>query len=423
MANVIFSWTVHTVDHKVRLPPKESQAAPQAPGSKECEAMASSPRIYFDNNASAPLLDCVKLAMLSAMDSGLGNAGSSHSAGSRARAAMEKARYQVASLAGCLPEQVLFCGSGTEANNLVLKGIAARGESAPVVVTSQIEHSSVLSTCRWLETQGVTVVYAPVHSNGTVDVEFIEDALKSSPALLCIQWVNNETGVIQPISELTALCERYGATFHCDATQALGKLTFDRRVSPADFLTVSAHKIHGPAGIGAVVARDASQLQPIIHGGDQEQGLRAGTENILGIVGFGTAAEHRQQKFSTILGHMRTVRDRFELRLRELTSDVTVNGASSTRVVNTSNMMFAPLDGAALVAQLDGRDIYCSQSSACTNSRPEPSYVLRAMGHTEDQAYSSVRFSFSELNSIAEVDSATAAIANICERLRVALGI
>jgi cysteine desulfurase len=398
-------------------------AAPQAPGSKECKAMASSTRVYFDNNASAPLLDCVKQAVLSAMDSGLGNAGSTHSAGTRARAAVDKARRQVASLAGCLPEQVLFCSSGTEANNLVLKGIAEQGDSAPVIVTSQIEHSSVLTTCRWLETRGVKVVYSPVHRDGTVDIEFIEAALRRSPALLCIQWVNNETGVVQPIRELASLCERFGAAFHCDATQALGKLSFDDRLSPVNFVTVSAHKIHGPAGIGAVIAHDASHLRPLIHGGDQERGLRAGTENILGIVGFGAAAEHRQQEFGAILGHMRSVRDRFESRICDLTGEVTVNGAACSRVVNTSNVMFAPLDGAALTAQLDARDIYCSQSSACTNSRPEPSYVLRAMGLTEDQAYSSVRFSFSELNSIAEVDAATTAIAEICERLRVALGI
>ena len=385
--------------------------------------MTAKPSIYFDNNASAPLLDCVREAIAAALQTDLANPGSSHGAGAQARALLEHARQQVAQLASADFGQIVFCGSGTEANNQVLKSIAAALPTGHQVLTSQIEHSSVLSACHWLESQSVPIAYSAVQRDGVVDLNFVEDALEGTVGLVSIQWVNNETGVIQPIQEIASLAKRRGAIVHCDATQALGKLPFDDRLDQVDFLTVSGHKIHAPQGCGAIIAKDLRPLAPFIHGGDQESGRRGGTENLLGIIGFGAAAQHRQENFAAIGAKLRLLRDHFESQVIGRLGDVVINGGTAARVANTANIGLAPMDGAALVAQLDRNGVYCSQSSACTNSRPESSYVLRAMGLSESEAYGSIRFSFSELNTVAEIDSAVQVMADLCSKLRLALGI
>jgi cysteine desulfurase len=238
------------------------------------------------------------------------------------------------------------------------------------------------------------------------------------PALVSIQWVNSETGVIQPVEEIASICRQAGVMFHTDAAQAVGKLPVSVTDIAADFVTGTAHKFHGPAAVGFIYAKDPDYLTRLIHGGDQEFGLRAGTENLAGIVGAGMAADIRRQRLSSVSNMVAEIRDAFELRLRSEFPWIEVNGGTEQRVCNTSNLHFSGIDGQALMAQLDVIGIHCSQSSACTNLRPEPSYVLRAMGLSEQEAYASVRFSFGEENTIEELDSALAKMVPIIHRLR-----
>ncbi|MCH8135316.1 MAG: aminotransferase class V-fold PLP-dependent enzyme, partial [Proteobacteria bacterium] len=241
------------------------------------------------------------------------------------------------------------------------------------------------------------------------------------PDLVSIQWVNSETGVINPVEEIGQLCRDAGVLFHTDAAQAVGKLEIDVHDLPIDFLTFTAHKFHGPTGIGILYAMNRNKVAPLIHGGDQEGGLRAGTENLAGIVGTGVAAEIRRKRLTEIQSSLREIRELFENSLIDAFPWIEINGGGQKRVCNTSNMHFCGIDGQALVAQLDVIGIQCSQSSACTNLRPEPSYVLRAMGLTEEEAYASVRFSFGEQNTADEIQAAVVDMTPVIQRLRTIL--
>jgi cysteine desulfurase len=374
--------------------------------------------IYLDNNASAPPLPEVLEAVTCAMTRDFGNPSSAHSAGDRARVLIETARQEIAELVGARSYRITFTSSGTEANNLAISsGIV--GAARARIITSQIEHSSVIKHCRYLESQGHDVVWVAVRSNGQVDLQDLENHLKISTDLVSVQWVNNETGVIQPVQEIAQLCKRYNARFHCDGAQAVGKLSIDLDCSEIDYVTFTAHKIHGPQGVGAVCANSSvAPLRPMMFGGEQEGGRRPGTENVAGIAGFGEAARIRRERLSAWQRSMQSLRDRFVHALCQALNDVVLNGADAPRVPNTANLQFDGIDGHALLARLDQRGIFCSQSSACTNRRPEPSYVLRAIGLSEDQAYASIRFSFSEQNSSDDIDLAIAAIVEEVTELR-----
>jgi cysteine desulfurase len=246
----------------------------------------------------------------------------------------------------------------------------------------------------------------------------VEAAITPETSLVSIQWVNNETGVIQPIEHIGALCRRREVPFHTDAAQAVGKLAINVASLPIDFLSLTAHKFHGPQGIGILYAGNPRWIVPVFHGGSQEMGLRAGTENVPGIVGLGAAARKRAEQLGEIQQNLGILRDRFEQLVLDMIPETEVNGDKSNRVCNTTNLLFRGVDGQALVAQLDQLGIRCSQSSACTNHRPEPSYVLRAMGLSEDEAYSSVRFSVSEQNSLSDIEWAAKQMSLICKKLR-----
>lgn len=373
---------------------------------------------YFDNNATTRPLPEVVDAMVEILGARFGNASSAHSGGEAARQVLAKARASVADLVGAESEQIVFTSSGTEANNMaMLSGVV--GNPSLGLLTSTIEHSSVVKMADNMENQGIDVYRLAPTGAGLIDVDSVAKAISNKkPALVSVQWVNSETGVIQPIGEIAALCKDAGVLFHTDAAQAVGKLTVAVSEVDADFLTFTAHKFHGPAGIGVVYARDPASLKPVIHGGDQEDGLRAGTENLAGIIGTGVAADIRKQGLSSIARSLTDLRDTFELNLRSEFSWIDVNGSTRSRVCNTSNLHFSGIDGQALMARLDAIGVHCSQSSACTNLRPEPSYVLREMGLSEDEAYSSVRFSFGVYNTVAEVKDATSRIVPIIQQLR-----
>ena len=378
--------------------------------------------IYFDNNATTPTLVSVRLAMIQALEELCGNASSAHSAGARSRNAIQEARRRVARLMNADEDGICFTSGGTEANNLALLSVLARPEPRRVI-TTEIEHSSVLRACDYLQARGVEVVYLTPDPRGQIGLDDLAQAISSARAtLVSVQWVNNETGVIQPMTEISELCKEHGVPLHSDAAQAAGKVEINVERLPIDLVTLTAHKIHGPQGVGALWARRRDFVTPSSYGGPQEDHLRAGTENLAGIVGFGVAAAHRIERQTQVENTVRQLRDHFEAVLKSRIDGIKINGCLQDRVANSTNVRFPGVDGQALVAQLDGRGIYCSQSSACTNHRPEPSYVLRAMGLSEAQAFESVRFSFSELNTQDEINRAVDHIAETVGKLRALTG-
>ena len=280
-------------------------------------------------------------------------------------------------------------------------------------VTSVVEHSSILTAAEALESLGCDVVILPVDTDGLINEDAVTDAIVPGRTLVSVQWANNETGVIQPIPRLVERAHALGALFHTDAVQAVGKLPIDLTAVPVDFLSLSAHKLHGPLGVGALFALERSLLRPLVFGGSQEDSLRPGTENVPGIVGFGVALALRHDRFDAVAKATKEMRDAFELGLVRRGLVRSVNGSRADRLPSTSNIHFLEMDGEALTIRLDQMGVRCSQSSACTNQRPEPSYVLRAMGLTESEAYASVRFGFSELNTMRDVEDAIEAIASV----------
>ena len=340
-----------------------------------------SPQIYLDFNATAPTRPEVIDAMAEAMRTG-GNASSVHATGRAARALVEEARHRVAALVNASAENVIFVGSGTEANNQVL-----RCAGRPKLIISAIEHESVLLARD-------DAIMAPVHANGVVDLEALEALLARTDdaAIVSIMAANNETGILQPIAEITRLAHSYGALMHSDAIQAAGKIPLDMPALGADFLSLSAHKIGGPQGVGAVVCRDRSLLARLVHGGGQESGLRAGTENVAGIAGFGIAAVSAQaglEQFAA-LGELR---DTLERRMADLVPGLTVFGHDQGRLPNTCKVATQGLSSETQVMGLDLAGISISAGSACAAGRVEAPYVLTAMGVAEELAICAVRVS------------------------------
>lgn len=355
----------------------------------------SGAEIYLDNNASTRPAPSVIETMVAALGD-TANASSAHQAGERARALVEEARVWTAELVGASPEQVTFTSGGTESNSTVLLGLLRRWQ-ARRLVTSTVEHASVLRAADALADAGFEVVALPVNRAGQIDIAQLEEALATPTDLVSIQWVNNETGVIQPIAQIAAICRAARVPFHTDAAQAAGKTPVSFDSLGGDFLTLTFHKFGGPQGCGAIVSRSPRGMQPLLAGGDQERGLRPGTENVAAIAGAGEAARLRMAAISEIVPALTDIRDTFEGHLTHLIPGIVINGSPSPRVCNTSNVLFGGVDGQALVARLDAIGVRCSQTSACHNQRPEPSHVLRAMGLSERDAYSSVRFSFADL--------------------------
>ncbi len=372
--------------------------------------------VYLDNNATTHLLPEVRDAMCAAVNERFGNPSSEHRSGEISRKAIAAARSSVAEFLHAPMESVVFGSGVTELNNWVISRLLDQNEARHYVI-SAVEHSSVLEAALAAEMRGTQVTRIPVNKDGLVDLEALESSLKSPTALASIQWVNNETGVIQPVSEIARICSIARVPFHCDAAQAAGKLAINLSSLSADFVTVSAHKMHGPAGVGALVIRDRRKITPLLFGGGQEFGLRAGTENIIGIVGFGVAASVRHKTLHQSIQRMSAIRDAFEAIISSSVPSIQINGSKDHRVCNTTNLIFPEIDGAAIVALLDKEGVRCSQTSACNSSRPEPSNVLMAMGLTEGQAFSSVRFSFSDQSSLPEVHFAAMKLLKVLERL------
>jgi cysteine desulfurase len=376
--------------------------------------------LYLDNNATTRLLPAVQDAIAQAMAAKLGNPSSPHCPGDKARRAIEQSREQVASLVRAEPSQIVFTSGATEANNAVIQGVMAQRTSTgtPHFVACVTEHSSILGPLEAAAQHGAQVTLLPVDHVGGLPLATLLDVIAMRPQLVTIQMANSETGRIHPVKEIAAICRSKGVLFHTDASQAVGKMTVDVIDLGVDLLTFTAHKINGPSGSGALYSRIPSRTPVFIHGGQQENGYRGGTQNLLGIVGFGVAAAERSSRRAEVVNAMIANRDRFEATLRAELGDATINAGVGERLPNTSNMCFHGIDGQALVARLEQRGLYCSQTTACTSRRPEPSYVLRAMGLSEADAYSSVRFSFGELNLAGDADAAAQIVCSEVFQLR-----
>jgi cysteine desulfurase len=372
--------------------------------------------VYLDNNATTQPLPEVIEAIGACMRCGWANPSSAHRAGRRAAQLLERARDEVRDLAGVSEHKLIFTTGASESNTMVFQSILFTGRHRRVITTSA-EHSSMLANAEVLASHGFEVVYLQVDTNGHVDQEALKRELRRGADLVAVHWVNNETGVIQPIAEIGAQCVDSGIPLLVDGAQAFGKLAFKLSEMPITYLSFSGHKFHGPPGVGGLIAANTRALRPLLRGGDQEGGLRGGTYNLPAIIGLGEAARLRRGRLDLAIGHMFHLRNVFEGFVTSRLS-AAVNGHISARVANTSNLCFKGLDGQALLARLDSAGIFVSQGSACTSRRPEPSHVLTAMGLSEEDAYASIRFSFSELNHEDEVRFAVAQLDRHCEVLR-----
>jgi cysteine desulfurase len=376
-------------------------------------------RVYLDNNATTPV-DCEVLdAMLPYFAQDFGNASSIHSAGQQARGAVERARESVAALVGAKPAEIVFTSGGTEADNLAIFGVVAAVEAAKKhVITTQIEHHAVLNACQALERQGVAVSYLPVGRDGVVDPDEVRRALRPETVLITVMHANNELGTIQPIEEIGRIAAEGDVWFHTDAVQSAGKLPLDAGKLGADLLSISAHKIYGPKGVGALFVRAGTPLVPQFHGGHHERDRRPGTENVPGIAGLGKAAELARAHLSADAQSLAKLRDRLEEGLLAAVPQIRVNGSRSLRVPNTANLTISYAEGESLVIALDLKGVACSTGAACSSGAVEPSHVLTAVGLPPEDARASVRFSLGRCNTAEEIEFALGVIPGVVEHLR-----
>jgi cysteine desulfurase len=373
--------------------------------------------IYLDYNATTPIDPAVAAAMQPYLTKGWGNPSSDHAYGREARAAVDAARGSVAELLGCAPEEVVFTGGGSESDNQALKGVVeARGLGGCEVVTSVIEHPAILNTCRYLERRGVRVGYLPVGGDGRVDPASVREAITPSTGLVSIMHANNETGTLQPIAEIAAITRERGIPLHTDAAQSVGKVAARVEALGVDLLTVAGHKLYAPKGIGALFVRSGVRLEPLIHGAGHENGRRAGTENILEIVGLGTAATLALRDLSVLAERLRMLTDRLWNGLCRHVGDVHRNGHPTECLPNTLNVSFQGLYGDDILAATP--EIAASTGSACHAGSREPSPVLTAMGIPPALALGAIRFSLGRDTTEQQIDAVVGLLAERTARLR-----
>ncbi len=374
-------------------------------------------RIDLDHNATTPLDPRVLEAMLPVLREVHGNPSSIHALGQRARALVEDARAEVAALAGAQPTEVVFTGSGTEADNLALRGVAwAAREPRRKIVYAALEHHAVVNTARALAREGWPVEAARALPDGRVDLEDLAARVDERTALVCLMLANNETGVVQPVAEALALARSHGALSHCDAVQAAGKLPLDFAALGVDLLALSAHKIYGPKGVGALVVRRGTRLEALLRGGAQERNRRAGTENVAGLVGFGAAARLARAELAEDAARLAGLREELEARLLAI-PEAQVNG-TAPRVPNTTNVSFGGVDAESLLMALDLDGLAVSTGAACAAGAVEPSHVLRAMGLPMARVQASLRFSLGRGTTAEEVALAAEAVARAVQKQR-----
>lgn len=373
--------------------------------------------IYLDNNATTPPDPRVREAMLPFLGENFGNPSSPHAPGRAARQALEKAREQVAALIGARADEIVFTSGGTESINTAIRGALRAQPNKRHIVTSSIEHSATKNLCEQLEREGCEVAWLRVDANGNPDLGEYRAALRDDTAVVSVVLANNETGVLFPVEEMARMADERRIVFHADAVQAAGKIPVVLSRIPAHLLSLSAHKMHGPKGVGALFVRSGLGLPSLLLGGGQESGRRAGTENVPGIVGFGAAAELAKSAILSEMPRVAQMRDEFERGVRARFSRVRFHGASGNRLPNTSNFALPGLAATDLLATLDRLGVCCSVGSACVSGSPHASHVLRAMGIGDNEAKSSLRFSFSRMNTPDDLKGASAALDESARRL------
>jgi cysteine desulfurase len=383
--------------------------------------MTASPvrRVYFDHSATTRVLPEVFDAMTPFFLDKFGNSSSIHSFGREAKVALEDSRKHVASLLNADPAEIIFTSGGTEADNLAVKGVAMyKGKMKGHTITTKVEHHAILEPCEFLKRFGFEVTYIPVSSEGLVDPTDIERAIRNDTVLISVMMANNEIGTIQPIREIGRIAQSKNIPFHTDAVQAIGKLPIDVKADNIDLLSLSAHKFHGPKGVGALYVRKGTKIEPIIQGGGQERGLRSSTVNVAGAVGLGKAAEMAKRDLEPTAEKMKRLRDKMLMAVPELIPKSYVNGHKTKRLVNNAHFRFDFIEGEGLILQLDFKGIAASTGSACSTGSLEPSHVLLALGLTHQQAHGSLRITLGRENTEEEVDYLLEVLPGVVSKLR-----
>ena len=374
--------------------------------------------IYLDNNATTPLDPAVIEEMMPFLTKYYGNPSSGYAFAAKARKAVDLARERLAALLGCEPSEIVFTSGGTESNNAVIHSALQFGALGKHIMTSAVEHSAVLRPCQDLEKRGGTVTFLGVDQDGNLDLAKFGAGIRPETALVSTMWANNETGVLFPVEKIAEICRRKGVLFHTDAVQAVGKIPMRLRDTAINLLSLSAHKFHGPKGVGALYVNRRTRFTPLIAGGSQENGRRGGTENVAGIVGLGKAAELACKYLAEENCNICSIRDHFEKSVLEAVSGASVHGTGAPRIPNTSSLSFEGIESSSALILLDRHGICCSAGSACRTGSQEASHVLRAMNPNGDGARRSLRFSFSRFNTEAEIDRAIEIVPKVIEKLR-----
>jgi cysteine desulfurase len=385
-------------------------------------------RVYLDYNATTPVDPQVLDAMLPYFSSDFANASSIHTPGQRARAAVETAREQLAALIGAKPQEIVFTSGGTESDNHAIFGVASfsltsstsftSSISSPHIITTTIEHEAVLNACQALEKQGVGVTYLPVDREGQVDPQAVHHAIRPETVLITVMHANNELGTVQPLEGIGRIAKEHKIYFHTDAVQSAGKIPIDVNALNVDMVSLSGHKLYAPKGVGALYIRSGTRARQFLYGGHHQRGARPGTENVTGIVGLGKAAEIALNSLANDAQRVSALRDQLERSLLERVPQMRVNGSQAPRTPNTTNIQFAGIEGEALVIALDLKGLACSVGAACSSGAVEPSHVLTAIGLSQEEAKSSLRFSLGRHATESEIAFALEAIPAAVAQLR-----
>ena len=374
--------------------------------------------IYFDNAASTAVHPEVVKEMLPYFDVQYGNPSSIHQFGRKAKNAIQKARKQVAALVGAEPDEIIFTSGGTESNNTIFMGIPAFRPEQNHVITSSIEHEAILQPCKQYEKIGYKITYLPVDEHGIVDPDEITNSINQQTVLVSIMFANNEVGTIQPIKEISETCKKYQVPFHTDAVQAVGKVPINVKELGVDALSISSHKINGPKGVGALFMKKDLDIMPNALGGGQENGMRSGTENVVGIVGFGKACEIAKERLNKNISHFQTLHSSMLSKIVKEIPHVKLNGHAEKRIFNNIHLTFLGVNGEDLIIKLDEHGIAASTGSACSVHTQKASHVLKAMGFNHEQITGSLRISFGYMNTLDEVDQTVEVLKKVVAELR-----
>lgn len=373
--------------------------------------------VYLDNNATTQVAPEVIETIVPFFENLWGNPSSMHTFGGQVKKHVERAREQVASLIGADPSEIIFTSCGTESDNMAIRGAVEAHGGHPHIITTRVEHPAVLAVCRHLRNHNCTLTELQVDSQGRLDIDQLKDSLTEDTVIVSIMWANNETGVIFPIDEITKLVKQAGCIIHTDAVQIVGKMPIDVRKTPIDILSLSGHKIHATKGIGALYIRKGTRVNPLILGGHQENGKRAGTENVPYIVGLGKACELSKIHMKKEMVRVKALRDRLEAGILKTCPEAAIAGGGQPRLPNTVNVGFGKIEGESILLMLDDLGIAASSGSACTSGSLEPSHVLRAMGIPFTSVHGSIRFSLSRYNTDDDIDYTLKHIPHVVERL------